>query len=91
MNTPLIAEYLGLAKNLGPHSTASDYARANGLALQCMIELPAPIWRRIVQALTQPTWQSAIDLAFDLRAEQHPHDPLTPEDAVFHAPGAGNR
>jgi hypothetical protein len=89
MNTALIAEYLGLAKNLGPNSTASDCARANGLVLRCMIELPADVWKRVLKAVISPTWQGAIDLALELRTELHPDDPLTSEHAAFHAPGAG--
>lgn len=90
MNIALIAEYLGVAKNLGPGSTASDYARANGLALRCMIELPSSVWERVLRAVVSPTWQGALDLAFDLRAETMPDDPLDPaRHAVFHGPSAG--
>lgn len=89
MNTALIAEYLGLAKTLGPQSSSSDYARANGLVLQCMTELPADVWKRVLIAVVSPTWQGAIDLALELRSETHPDDPLTSEHAAFHAPGVG--
>lgn len=89
IHIPLITEYVALAMNLGPQSSAADYARANGLALRCMIELPAALWKRTLKAIVGPSWQSAIELALELRREVQPDDPLTSEHAVFHAPGAG--
>jgi hypothetical protein len=90
INTALIAEYMALATALDTDTPASEYRRANGLALRCMIELPSEVWGRVLAALQSPTWQGAIDLAVELRAGVNPGDPLVLErHAVYHAPGAG--
>jgi hypothetical protein len=91
MNIALIAEYLGCACNLDARkSTSADYAKANGLALRCLAELPSPIWQRVFGALKLNRWEGALLLIADLWAEELPDDPISPDFWVFHGPNIGN-
>lgn len=96
MNIALVAEYLTLAKSLNldnpdlPKPTFADYARANALAAQCMIELPGDVWRRVLLAQLSPDWGGIYDWVVEMRRESHPGEPLDPQaEFVVLGPGLG--
>lgn len=96
MNIALIAEYLALAKSLNldnpelPKPTFADYARANALATQCMIELPIDVWRRVLVAQMSPDWRGVYAWIVEMREEKHPGRPLDPQtEFVVLGPGLG--
>jgi hypothetical protein len=59
INTALIAEYLALAHSLPDDNTTpaevADYRRANQLAYQLAMDLPADLWRTILRAFMPPS------------------------------------
>lgn len=91
INTALIAEYLALITTLEFESPAADYRRANQLAYQLAMELPIDMWRAIYAAAVgtngKPIWE-AISVA---RLFNGLGRELTINDAVHHAPGAGQK
>lgn len=84
----LICEYLGVAHGLNG-GMAADYAKANGLALRCMAELPSELWERVIKAIQAPRYQSVLAFVAELRAETFPFDPIPERLYVRHGPGAG--
>lgn len=87
MNIALIAEYVTLAKSLMLDKkkavpTFADFARANALATQCMIELPTDVWQQVIDAIKSPTWEGVFILMERLRAIVCPGDPLDRETQI---------
>jgi len=91
----MVCEYLALAATLEKEVDTKDaYRRANMLAWQLAIILPEPMYRKMVQALVNPSVDNnVLSIVCDVRNWMMmipvERQTLTSEHLPFHAPGIG--
>lgn len=91
---PKIADYLVLASDLKINAPPAEYHRANALALELAMVLPAELFRSMSRALTKPSATSnRLTVAIEVRRLILGEDAgdLTAEELISHAPGAGSK
>jgi len=87
-----VAEYMALARDLRSDSPIEDYRRANCLAWELAMCLPADIFRSIGKALTKRSAEcNEHTVAIAVRALLLGDDAgnLTANELISHAPGIG--
>lgn len=92
IHTEKIAEYLALSENLKADAPTSDYIRANALAWELAMNLPAELYRRIGKAVISDNGcNERLRLVIEVRKwlMEAEGDDLTPNEVIHHAPGIG--
>lgn len=87
-----VAEYMSLARDLRKESSIAEYRRANALAWQLAMILPADIYTSIGLALAQPDEKcNPLTVAIQVRKWLLDADAgaLTAKNLLHHAPGIG--
>ena len=87
-----VAEYMALALWLKADSAPEKYERANQLAWELALWLPPDVFRSLRQAVASPSAHSnALSVLIDVRKLllKDTAGDLSPEEVMFHAPGAG--
>lgn len=87
-----VAEYMALARDLNDNSTPEEYRRANQLAWELALWLPAEIYRSMSAALTKPSEATnPLSVVAEVRRVLLAGrlGDLTSEDVLHHAPGIG--
>ena len=85
------AEYLATARTLAHNSPTASYLRANCLAMELALILPAHLYRSVILSIPAPNEAHyAWDALLEVRGYLHGGVvDLTRSDAVYYAPGAG--
>jgi hypothetical protein len=89
-----VAEYLSLAPTLKPSDSTHEYRRANQLAFELAILLPAEIYKSMAAALIKPTEaQNRLVVIIAVRAWllDEPTEDFGPDNVLQHAPGIGRK
>ena len=90
--TEKIAEYLALAPTLEVSSSKAEYRRANELAYELAMTLPADVYREIVWAITNPGERyNPLTACIKTREVIMKLDGLDANELAHHAPGIGKK
>lgn len=90
LDTRLIADYLAAAWSTHlSGATPADFAKANALAMRCLMELPLSAFNRITGCLQAGSFEAICNLMVELRGELRPDDPLPAGFYLWHDPRIG--
>jgi hypothetical protein len=87
-----VAEYMALVRDLGDSSTPEEYRRANQLAWELALWLPAETYRTLSKALTAPSEEvNALSVVAEVRRLllEGRFGLLAQHEVLVHAPGIG--
>ena len=84
-----LSEYLSIAPHLTEFSPDEQYQRANQLALELAMVLPAYLFAMIAPSLQKGG--NIFDVVFAARKRYGYPEPLDPDTVFLHAPGIGKK
>ena len=84
-----LAEYLAIAPNLNAADSPETYARANQLAYELAVWLPADLYLHMVTAIAEPgPDRNPRTVILAAREKFNPGDPFDPNRIIHHFPNA---
>ena len=89
-----VAEYMELARNLKEDSPSVDYQKANRLAWELAMWLPADVYKRMAESLVRPNELNnplAVVVSVRKLLLRDKAGDLTMDNIISHAPGIGRR
>jgi len=89
-----VADYLDLARNLKENSPEIDYHKANTLAWELAMWLPADIYKKLGRSLIKPSVEnSPLDVVIEIRKIllREKAGDLTSDNVIHHAPGINKK
>jgi hypothetical protein len=88
-----VAEYLAISHGLTESSPQDDYRKANQLAWELMMWLPADVYKSMGQAITSATYANTAPVLLAVRKIllKDAAGNLSEQDFILHRPGLGRK